>query len=288
MRSLATLFLVVALAAAGLAAQTTTFRAQVDVVRVDALVTDGGHPVIGLGSGDFELLDNGVPQHVDLISSNETPVNLVLALDMSDSVNGNGLSELRTAGRQAVAALRTGDKAGLVTFSGAVSVRSALTADASRIGAALDEATASGDTAVRDASYAAMVMAESDASRALVMIFSDGIDTASVLTNDTVMTTAKRLDAVVYALTVADPAGTTFLRDLSSQTGGRVIRVQSTKNLGAELVAILDEFRHRYVLSYTPQGVSSTGWHRLDVRLKGRHGTVNARPGYVAAAGPGD
>jgi hypothetical protein len=45
---------------------------------------------------------------------------------------------------------------------------------------------------------------------------------------------------------------------------------------------ILDEFRSRYVLSYTPTGVSSTGWHRLDVKLKGKKGKITARRGYLA------
>ena len=38
----------------------------------------------------------------------------------------------------------------------------------------------------------------------------------------------------------------------------------------------------RYLISYSPQGVSGAGWHRLDVRVKGRSATVKARPGYFA------
>jgi hypothetical protein len=47
-------------------------------------------------------------------------------------------------------------------------------------------------------------------------------------------------------------------------------------------VAILDEFRQRYLVSYTPRGVGSGGWHRLDVRIKGRKVAVKARAGYLA------
>jgi hypothetical protein len=36
------------------------------------------------------------------------------------------------------------------------------------------------------------------------------------------------------------------------------------------------------VLSYTPTGVSATGWHRLGVKLKGKRGKVTARRGYFA------
>jgi hypothetical protein len=41
-------------------------------------------------------------------------------------------------------------------------------------------------------------------------------------------------------------------------------------------------FRQRYLLSYTTRGVWREGWHRLQVRLKSRRGTVTARAGYMA------
>jgi hypothetical protein len=40
--------------------------------------------------------------------------------------------------------------------------------------------------------------------------------------------------------------------------------------------------RNRYLLSYSPAGVSKDGWHRLDVRLRNRRGAVRARAGYQA------
>ena len=47
-------------------------------------------------------------------------------------------------------------------------------------------------------------------------------------------------------------------------------------------VSVLEEFRHRYLLSFSPGGVSTDGWHRLEVRVKRRGVTVKARPGYLA------
>jgi hypothetical protein len=45
---------------------------------------------------------------------------------------------------------------------------------------------------------------------------------------------------------------------------------------------VLDEFRQRYLVSYTPRGVVRGGWHRLDVRIKRSNVAVKARPGYLA------
>jgi hypothetical protein len=65
-------------------------------------------------------------------------------------------------------------------------------------------------------------------------------------------------------------------------TGGRSIAIESTRDLSSTFVRILEEFRMRYLISYSPEGVSGAGWHRLDVRVKGRGLTVKARPGYFA------
>jgi VWFA-related protein len=281
-RSIPASIAIVALASAALLAQPPTFRGGVDLVRVDALVTDGRTPVLGLRADDFEVLDDGVPQQITLLPADELPVNLVLALDTSDSVTGRALEELRAAGRTAISVLRPGDEAGLVTFSGAVAVPLGLTRDTARLGPAFDRPARAGDTALFDASYTAMAIAESDESRALVLVFSDGLDTNSVLTSDAVLDAAKRMNTVVYGITVADPTRPTFLTDLSHQAGGRLIGIPSTKDLGPEFVTILDEFHHRYVMSYAPHGVPPGGWHRLEVRLTRRRATINARPGYLA------
>lgn len=48
------------------------------------------------------------------------------------------------------------------------------------------------------------------------------------------------------------------------------------------IAGIVDEFRRRYVLSFTPRGVAAPGWHRLQVRVKRGRPTIVARQGYTA------
>ena len=81
------------------APQQTTFTSRIDAVRVDVLVTENGRPVEGLIPNDFEVLDNGVRQRVDLASFEQIPLNVVLALDMSASLQGLRLGHLQTAGK---------------------------------------------------------------------------------------------------------------------------------------------------------------------------------------------
>jgi hypothetical protein len=84
-------------------------------------------------------------------------------------------------------------------------------------------------------------------------------------------------------VSVRSPTKPDFLRDLTSITSGRLLEVEKTDNLATVFVGILEEFRRRYLLSYTPRGVSSEGWHKLDVRVK-RNAVVRARPGYQSQA----
>jgi VWFA-related protein len=179
--------------------------------------------------------------------------------------------------------MKDGDRAALVTFSHVVSPALGLTGNFDRVRAALDNAQGSGLTALIDASHAGMLMGESDVGRSLLLLFSDGVDTASWLTAESVLETARRGDVVVYAVEVGGRRPE-FTRQLSEATGGRLITIESTKDLSSTFAAILEEFRMRYLISYSPDGVKAPGWHRLEVRVRGRGYTVRARPGYFAGS----
>jgi len=271
-------------ATAVLDAQDIVFSSKVEAVRVDVLVTDRDKAVLGLKPSDFELRDNGVLQQVDLVSFEQIPLNVVLALDMSDSVSGNRLEQLRDASSGLLGGLTRDDQAGLVTFTQRVVLGSKLTNDLAKVREAMTPLNDVGDTSIIDATYAAMMLAESDVGRGLVIVFSDGLDTASWLTADMGLNTAKRSDVVVYAVSVQSRLKPEFLRDLTAATGGRLYEIEKTANLSTVFLGVLEEFRHRYLISYTPNGVDRGGWHKLDVGIKGRRAAVKARPGYLGAS----
>ena len=259
----------------------TTFTSRIEAVRVDVLATENGRPIQGLTPADFEVLDDGVRQTVDLASFEQIPLNVVLALDMSASLQGLRLGHLQTAGRTVLDGLKPGDRAALVAFSHVVAPGDGLSEDLNRVRTALDQAMGAGATSLIDAIHAGMMIGESDVGRSLLILFSDGIDTSSWLSAESVLNTARRGDVVVYPVEVGEHRAR-FTRELAETTGGRMIAIESTKDLSATFTRILEEFRMRYLISYSPQGVSASGWHRLDVRVRGRGITVKARPGYFA------
>lgn len=267
-----------------LAAQQPMFSTRVEAVRVDVLVTDreNGPALLGLGPDDFDVLDNGVPQKVELVSFEQIPLNVILALDLSDSVEGDRLEHLQAASSALINGLEKDDQVALVGFSHVVTLGAALTSDHSKVRQALGDTSASGDTALIDGTFAGMMIGESDVGRGLLIVFSDGVDTASWLTADKVLDAARRSDVVAYGVVVQSRNKPEFVRELTSATGGRLYEIERTSALDKVFVQVLEEFRQRYLVSYTPRGVESTGWHRLTVSIKGRRATVRARPGYLA------
>jgi hypothetical protein len=136
-----------------------------------------------------------------------------------------------------------------------------------------------GDTALVDAAYSALSLGTQQGSRSLIFIFTDGLETASVLAPTDVLAIAGYGGSVVYAVTTTTTSEPTFLEKLVAQTGGRIGHVARSQQLGGTFLEFIDEFHHRYVLSYRPRSLTP-GWHRLDVRVHRANVRVVARSGY--------
>jgi Ca-activated chloride channel family protein len=262
-------------------AQQRSFTSGTVAVRVDVLVTNGREPVAGLTPQDFELRDNGVPQRVDVLQTEEMPINVVLAFDTSSSTAGRRLADLIASSDALLDNLRPDDRVTLTTFSHSVTVRIPLTTDLAAVRSAVHHIVPSGQTSILDGAYVALMLSLTQAGRSLVIVCSDGYDTSSSLAPDEILDSAKRTNAVVYGVTAAAQRRHSPLGDLAVATGGDVILTRSSDELHVAFQEILRSFRSRYVLVYSPQQVAASGLHRLDVRVKRRGLTVKARSSYV-------
>ena len=100
-----------------------------DVVRVDtqlvsvpAVVTDSaGHPLSGLRPENFRLIEDGQPQTIANFGTTETPFEIALLLDTSGSTRDD-VALIRAAANSFIAALRPGDRVGVVAFNQAQTV----------------------------------------------------------------------------------------------------------------------------------------------------------------------
>jgi VWFA-related protein len=274
--------LVAGLVLAAAAQAPPVFRADVELVRVEVLVTRGGTPIHGLRAADFELRDDGRVQELEPALEEETPVDALLVIDTSYSMIGSKLRAVQDAASAFLDGLRAGERAALIAFQQEVRLLEPLTADLGRVRLALSEAEASGSTALVDAVYAALRASEPGPRRMAVVVFSDALDNLSWLSAAEGVEAARRTNAIVYGVAVrargdrAQP----FLRDVARATGGRLFEAARASELRARFLDVLADIRSRYVLSYRPRGGEAPGWHALEVRLKSGGGDVLARPGY--------
>lgn len=248
---------------------------------MDVLVTDGRKPVSGLAAADFEVRDNGVPQSIQLMDATGVPLNVVLALDISASTAGSRQADLIAASDALLDGLKPDDRVALIIFNQAVTPHAPLSHDIAAVRAELRHMTPSGRTSVMDAAYVALTATLAQPGRSLVVVCTDGSDISSWLRPEDVVESAKRANAVVYAVTPSGGRRTDPLEDLTKGTGGELLRVGSSTDLRRAFADVLQQFRSRYILAYEPAGVPPGGFHRLDVRVKRRGLDVTARPGYV-------
>ena len=253
-------------------------------VRVDVLVTEGGRPVGGLTAKDFELRDNGVLQTLDVVDGAEVPINAVLALDTSLSTTGKRQFDLMRASEALLARLKSSDRAALATFNHAAVPTVPLTPDFGAIRASLQSITPSGETSVMDGAYVALTATLGQSGRSLVLVCTDGFDTWSWLRPDDVLEAARRASVVIYGVTSSDARRDAGLKAITDATGGHILPVRSSAELTAAFQKILEDFRNRYILAYSPAGVTPDGFHTLDVRVKRPGVSVKARPGYTGIA----
>ena len=301
-RRLAARPVVLTLAALPFFAQQITFRARIEVVRVDASVTLSGEHVGGLTVENFEVSDNDVKQKISSATLERVPLDVYLVLDMSGSVAGLRLHELRRAASALVDELQAPDRVALLTFSKTVTVRQELTSNFQTFKYALLDLTPGGDTALYDAIARAIALREPRDSRAIVVVCADDHDNASTVSRSQVALAAQRSDVTVYGVTAPDYQGTAlsdgrvgfrygaqiqlgFLAWLTGSTGGRLFHSGTGLPLKDLFGLVLRDARSRYV-TYSPEK-TTPGWHKLDVKLVGAKGDVVARRGYFVGTSAG-
>lgn len=281
-------------------AQPYRFEVDVTTVYVDVFVSRDGEPVTGLTASNFEVLDNGVRQEIDLVNLDQVPLSTMLVLDSSQSVVGEKLGHLKAAARAFVEELGAKDEVGLLTFTHELQLREEMGRDRSSVLGALDQPMRWGATGFNDAVYTGLVLAEGGGGRPVLLVFTDGLDNSSWIANSELNLVLQGSEAVVFLVGVGSTApgaassrwdsearARGFLHGLARMTGGRVWYADTSENLKRVFLEVLSDMKSRYLLSYQPRGVDSPGWHTIEVRLEEVEADeIRFRPGYQSSSGP--
>jgi len=294
--------------------QRPTFRTGVETVAIYASVLDEfGELITDLTEKDFTVLDDGRPQTLTLFANTFQPITATLLVDTSASMTGS-YEQAAAAAEQFVIRLLPGDQARVGSFSDKIRWATDMTGDRDRLLRGLRENLDVGNpTKAWDGIDETRQVLASEGGRRVLMLFTDGNDTASRMAREHLVDQLRSDEIMVYivqfpmarwpdpelslyqvALHRSPSAGvrpprsareasrrvTEALREIAFQTGGGHFELRAFDDLNATFTQVTYELHHQYQLAFTPQKRDGRV-HSLELRTT-RGATVRARRSYLA------
>lgn len=239
----------------------------------------------------FSVWENGVRRSVTAaaaVQRDREPVEIVLLMDVSGSMKGAPMADARAAAKRFVARMGRRDRIALVAFGERARTVAGFTADAARLDAAIDSLQVDGETALYDglARAAALVGGRTSAARYIVLL-SDGGDTVSGTSVDGALTAVEDAGVPVYAVTLVSPEYDPGpLRLIARRSGGKVVPVKRSAELGALYEGIAAEIANQYLVTFKSAAPRTTD---LELRVRAAAAgaaaearTTVANPAFVA------
>lgn len=270
-------------------------RVESRLVNVFVNVTDQhGALVGGLGREDFAITEDGRAQKIAVFERQSAlPLSMVLAIDTSGSTFKDRAAEADAARRFAHSILREQDRMSLFQFATDVRELVPFTNKLAEIDRGLGRLKGDFATALYDAVYLASDRLSGREGRRVLILISDGEDTAKSTTYQQAVHQALKGEVMIYSLIdvpVAasagrDLAGEHALIALSEQTGGKSYYV-AEGGLDKAFARIGDDLRTQYLLGYYPEHQRpGNAFHRIEVRVPradAEQFVVRHRTGYYA------
>jgi len=291
------LFLVLAAAAAVAQEPSTTLKVDVKLVNVFVTVTDEhGAPMGRLNKDNFKLNEDGKEQKIAVFDKESAmPLSIVLAVDTSLSTRKDLPLELASGRKFAKTILRPQDGLAVFQFSEIVNEVVPFTADLKSIDHGIDKMRLGSATALYDALFLGSRALEKRQGRKVMVVITDGGDTASKVDYHDAVRAAQEAEAIVYSIIVVpveanagrDLGGEHALVQISEDTGGKHYYASSLPQLDDAFRQISDELRTQYLLAYYPsQRLSDSDFRRIAVSVSGTPETglqVRHRAGYYTS-----
>jgi Ca-activated chloride channel homolog len=289
---LTALVLAVALLAVPLGAQ--KIKVTTESVPVYVTVTDSQKRLVpDLLQEDFEVLDNGKPQAINVFQDKPLPITITVMLDTSGSMT-TSLELVKEGAEQFVIRMLPGDKGQVGEFNDKIRFHpGSFIEDRDQLIYALKHDIDFGyPTRLWDAVDESITRLEGMEGRKVVLVFTDGDDTASHIGLGKVMDRAREKDVMVYAIGLQNEYfnGQRMVRSqpdrglkhLAEETGGGYFELKRTADLNETFTRVAQELHSQYVLGFSPETLDGKV-HKLDVRVKKSGMNARARKTYLAA-----
>ena len=286
-----------ALAPAAISAQEATFHVDVKLVNIFVNVTDKNGAIVGaLTKDDFAVFEDNRPQEIAVFErKTDVPLNLTLAIDTSGSVRKD-LDEEATAARAfAHDILQPKDQMSVLEFATDVTELTGFTNNLSQIDHAVGGLRSDWATALYDAICLGSQGLGKREGRKVLVLVSDGDDTAKSSTYAQALEAALRNEVMIYSLIDVpieasagrDLGGEHALITLSEETGGKYFYV-GEGGLDKAFAKVSDDLRTQYLLGYYPKNQEpGRTFHRVVVtipRAAADEFNVRNKAGYYADA----
>jgi Ca-activated chloride channel family protein len=256
---------------------TPTFRLESKLVNLFVNVTDHNGAVVGgLNKEDFKVFEDGKPQDIAVFErQSEMPVALILAIDTSASTAIDRNREREASKIFLHTLMRPQDQVGLIQFATYVDLLVPFTNKISQLDHGLNSLKGGDATALYDAIYLASDSLAPKQGRKVLVLVSDGGDTAKHSTYGDALEHALRGEVMIYSIIDVpieasagrDIGGEHALITLAEQTGGKSFYAESG-NLEKAFTKVSDDLRTQYLIGYYPHNqVPGVSFHRVNVTI---------------------
>ena len=264
-------------------------RVDVDVVQVTVTVADGhGKFVRNIPKDAFHVFEDGRKQAVTHFASEDVPLELVAAIDISGSM-APAMPKLKKAVKEFLGDVPPQDAVTLLGFNDNIFTLTRKATDPAERIKAVDRLAPWGSTALYDVLLRGVEMLGRQTGRKALVVFTDGEDQGSHATIHDVERRLQSSDVTLYM--IAQGRGVTMeplkklMERLSLPTGGRALFTENLDELHTAFADLLDELSNQYLLGYqSTNSKRDDTMRKIKVDVDGHH-EVRARQGYRALAG---
>jgi Ca-activated chloride channel family protein len=287
---------VVSLLAATAAQEPQKFKSGTYNVPVFVTVTDRDKRLVpDLAEQDFEVYDDGKLQTLTQFDNSALPISVVVMLDTSGSMT-LALDQVKLGAEQFLLRLLPDDRAMVGAFNDKIDFhpKEGFIGNRDRLIAQLKDLDFGYPTRLYDAIYESLAMLKPLDGRKVVLVFTDGEDTASKLVDrgDT-LERARQEDVMIYSVGIENiyfdgqkrvmTRPDRGLKGLSEETGGGYFLLNKTDELGATFTRVAQELHSQYLLGFAPATLDGKV-HKIDVKVKKAGMNARARKTYLASA----